>query len=61
MSSYVADEIRAAVDLDRTQQVIRLLELAVVVERMERCLDEQVAEARDGETSLAGLIARCSR
>lgn len=59
MSSYVADEIRALVDEPPTAATtIRLLELAVMVEQMERCLNEQVAEAHDDAQSLDGLIRR---
>jgi hypothetical protein len=61
VSGYIADEIRRAVDLDAHQQAIRLLELAVIVERMERQLDNLADEEREDAHSLSGLIARCNR
>jgi hypothetical protein len=61
MSTYIAEELRALVDEPPTAATaIRLLELAVIVERMEKVLDEQVAEARDDAVSLDGLIRRCN-
>jgi hypothetical protein len=61
VSSYLADEIRQAIELSPAQQAIRLMEIAVMVQRMESTLDGIVENARDEEQSLDALIARCNR
>jgi hypothetical protein len=59
MSGTIADELRALVDQPATTATtIKLIELAILVERMERQLDTIVAEALGNAQSLDGLIAR---
>lgn len=60
MSTYLADELRRAIDLPSAQQTIRMLEIAVMIERVERVLNQLVQDELDEAQSLRGLIRRCN-